>query len=135
MYFSDSCSAVTCIQAACVAAVLAHSRPSALLPCGCTGCTCSLVGVPWGRFPCFAVRNECPSTSPVSPQAPVSGGLWDIHRGGELASCRASAPADRQTECVQSSSGAAAPACVSSRSPRSSPLGAIRLQRCVRTPS
>ena len=79
-----------------MAVVLARSRPSALPPCGCTGCTCSLVGVPWGRFPCFAVRNECPSTSPVSPQVPVSGGLWDIHRGGELASCRASAPADRQ---------------------------------------
>ena len=75
---------------------LARPRPSALPPCGCSGRACSLRGVLWGRFPCFAVRNECPSTSPVRPQVPMSRGLQDIHRGGELAGCRASAPADRQ---------------------------------------
>lgn len=84
---------------------------------------------------CFAVRNECPSTSPVRPQVPMSRGLQDVHRGGELAGGRASVPADGQTVCpVVVRSSCTGCACVGSRSPRRSALGAVRLQRRVRTP-
>lgn len=59
-------------------------------------CIRSLVRILGNRFPCFAIADKSAALSPVRPQVHVFGGLQDIYQGGELASCRAYMPPDRQ---------------------------------------
>lgn len=94
-----------------------------------------LMGALWGRFPrVLLLETNASHPSRASPGTHVQGSPGHTPREGNWPVVGPLRPADRQTECVQSSSGAAAAAaCVSSRSPRGAPVDAARLQRCART--